>query len=141
MRNAAPFSYALDADKADQIVEFPLRERPASASDDQAVKDQEDKTKIEAREASAFWRAILSDQVGKREVYKLLIQMDAFDVPFAASPIGFPDTNATFFKAGKISAGQILYQMLAITARAELFKLQDEMNIFGALAVRPDKQI
>lgn len=139
MRRAA-FDYTLEANRGDAVAETFLHERPADAADDQGTKDQEDKTKIEAREASMFWRGVLSDNVGRREVFKLLQNMDAFDVPFAASPIGFPDPNATFFKAGKISAGQIFYQMLAITARDELFAMQDEFNIYGGLAVRPDRK-
>lgn len=140
MNNAA-FDYTLVADRKDPIVQLPLHARPASASNEQDVKDQEDKTKIEAREAAQFWRAALADPVGRREIYKVLNLSEAFSAPFAAVGVGFPDPHATFFRAGQISIGQRFYQMLAIVARDELFKLQDDYNIFGALAVRPDRQV
>lgn len=134
--------YVLEADRPDPVSEFQLRDRPAQADNEQGTKDQEDKIKIEAREASDFWRGVLSSEVGQREMYKVLHLLGrAFDPPFAASPAGFPDPHATFYKAGQISVGQSIYQMLAINARDELFKMQDKYNIYGALAVRPDRQI
>ena len=140
MREAA-FNYNLEADRADPVREQFLHERPASAADDQGNKDQEDKIKIEAREASMFWRGVLADPVGRREMFKALNLAEAFATPFAAVGMGFPDERATWYKAGQVSIGQRFYQMLAITARDELFKLQDEMNLFGDLAVRPDRKI
>ena len=140
MRDAA-FSYSLEANRADAVAENFLHERPANAADDQGNKDQEDKIKIEAREASMFWGAVLADPVGRREIYKALNLAEAFSTPFAAVGMGFPDERATWYKAGQVSIGQRFYQMLAITARNELFKLQDEMNLFGDLAVRPDRKV
>jgi len=139
MRSAA-FDYQPEWNRGDAVVE-PLHTRPAAAGNDQEVKDQEDKAKIEAREAADFWRACLADPVGRREIYKALNLGEAFASPFAASGLGFPDPNAAWFRAGQISIGQRFYQMLAIVARDELFKLQDEMNVFGGLAVRPDRTI
>lgn len=136
------FAYAMEADREDPVAIHLLRDRPAQADNDQGAKDQEDKFKIEAREASDFWRAVLSTEVGCREMYKVLHTLaHAFDPPFAASPAGFPDPNATFYKAGQVSVGQAIYQMLAINARDELFKMQDKYNVYGALAVRPDRLI
>lgn len=142
MNGRAAFDYALQADRPDPVSDMLLRERPAQADNEQGTKDQEDKIKIEAREASEFWRSVLSSEVGQREMFKVMhILGRAFDAPFAASPAGFPDPNATFYKAGQISVGQSIYQMLAINARDELFKMQDRYNIYGALAVRPDRQL
>ena len=138
MKSAA-FAYLMEGDRPDPVSELPLHLRPAAASTEPEVKDQEDKTKLEAREASEFWRYVLADPVGRREIYKALNIAEAFASPFAATEAGMPDGKATWFRAGQISIGQRFYQMLAIVARDELFKLQDEMNLFGGLAVRPDR--
>lgn len=140
-KGSLAFDYLLEADRPNAVTQLHLRERPPGAAEPQEVTDQEHKTKIEAREAASFWRACLSDEIGRREIYKALNLAEAFSMPFAASPAGFPDKRATWHRAGQISIGQRFYQMLAIVARDELFKLQDEMNIYGALAVRPDRQV
>lgn len=137
----ATSDYSMEADRADPVVNFRLSERPAQADTEQGTDDQANKTRTEAREASDFWRAVLSDKTGRREVFKLLTLLRSFETsPFAATPAGFPDTNATFYNAGQIDQGRAVYQMLAIVARDELFALQDEHNVYGALAVRPDRE-
>ena len=141
MRTAA-FDYSMEADRFDSSKPTPLHMRPASAVSEQDTKDQEDKTKIEAREAAIFWRGCLKDTVGRREILKVLRLSGAFEnSPFAADLSGRQNDRLTDYKMGQLSIGHSLYQMLAIVARAELFKLQDEENIFGHLAVRPDKEV
>lgn len=140
MRSAAPFAFVLDADREDPIADTPIQLRPAAASTEQEVKDQDDKAKIEARECAAFWQFVLADRIGRREIFKLLKMIRAFETsPFASTPIGFPDPNATFYNAGQIDLGRQVYQMLAIVARGELFALQDEFNVYAGLAQRPDR--
>lgn len=134
--------YALEADRDDPVSAFPLRDRPAQADNEQGNKDQEDKTKIEAREASDFWRGVLSSRVGQREMFKLLRLTSAFEAsPYAADLSGRQNDRLSDYKMGQMSVGHILYQMLAIAARKELFELQDFYNLHGDLAVRPDRQL
>jgi hypothetical protein len=134
------FDYQLEVDRQAPPGSLPLRERPQAADTEQAAEDQQSKTKMEARQASDFWRGLLRTPIGRREIHKLLTMVRAFESsPFAATPIGFPDPQATFFNAGQIEQGRAVYQMLAILARDELFAMQDEYNVFGALAQRPDR--
>lgn len=142
MSGRSAFDYQLVADREDPVTFLNIRQRPAQADTEQGEKDQEDKTKIEAREASAFWRHCLTDPVGRREIHKLLERTKAFEVaPFAAAPNGSISDPATFYKMGQMSIGQALYQWFAIVAREELFKLQDEYNVHGGLGMRPDRQV
>ena len=117
-----------------------LNERPASAGDREGVLDQEDKTRIEAREASQFWRRALTDPSGKREILKLLTRTHAFEPsPFSADMSGRLQDRLSDYKQGQMQVGHELYQWLVIVARAELFALQDEYNLRGELAIRPHR--
>lgn len=48
-----------------------------------------------------FWKSVLLDEVGRAEVWKFLIDGGAFTPPFAVGPTGFPQPEATWFKAGQ----------------------------------------
>lgn len=133
--------YALEADRNVVDLRRNLRERPAAASTPAEVVDQVDKSKLEAWEASQFWRKALTDPVGQREILKLLHLTQAFEKsPFAADMSGRLQDRLSDHKLGQMSIGHALYQWLAIVARAELFALQDHFNIHGELAVRPHRQ-
>lgn len=138
MRDGA-FDYRLEHDR---VPEFRLRvvDRPPNAATPGGVDDQETLQRTAAREEQMFWRAVLSDPVGKRVMLKLLQRSSAFEKsPFAADLSGQQNDRLSDYKLGQMSIGHMLYQWLAITARDELFKLQDEYNLHGDLAVRPEK--
>jgi hypothetical protein len=111
---------------------LPLRERPQAADTEQATEDQQNKTKLEARQASEFWRGLLRTAIGRREIYKLLTMVRAFESsPFAATPIGFPDPQATFLQhAGQIEQGRAVYQMLAIRGARRAVRLAGRVQRF-----------
>lgn len=138
MRAGAFSDYKLEADREAEPIR--LGERPAAAATTEQVDEQQDATRISAREEAQFWRMVLTDRIGKRVLFDLLTMLKAFESsPFSATPIGFPDPQATFFHAGQIEQGRAVYQKLAIMARKELFELQDEFHVFSGLAPRPDK--
>jgi hypothetical protein len=133
------FDYRLEHDRNP---EFKLRvvDRPADAATEEGIDDQEAKERTAAREEQIFWRTMLSDPVGKRVMMKLLQRTAAFEKsPFAADFAGQQNDRLSDYKLGQMSIGHLIYQWMAICARDELFKLQDEYNINGELAVRPEK--
>ncbi len=137
MRNGA-FDYHLEHDRP---AEFRLRivDRPADAATEGGVDDQEARERAMAREGHIFWREALRSPAGKREIGKLLKLSGGFEIaPFAADLSGRQNDRLTDYKMGQLSIGHHIYQLLAICARDELFALQDEMNIHGELAVRPE---
>ena len=96
--------------------------------------------RIEAREASQFWRRALTDPSGKREILKLLTRTHAFEPsPFSADMSGRLQDRLSDYQQGQMQVGHELYQWLVIVARAELFALQDEYNLRGELAIRPHR--
>lgn len=50
---------------------------------------------------AAFWQQVLADPVGRAEVWRILSSGGAFRAPFACGPNGFPQPEATWFKAGQ----------------------------------------
>ena len=137
MRSGA-FDYQLERDRAP---EFRLRvvERPADAATEGGVEDQEAKERTQAREEQIFWRETLRHPVGRRVMMKMLRLSGAFEKsPFAADLSGRQNDRLTDYKLGQMSIGHALYQWLAISAREELFGMQDEFNVNGELAVRPE---
>lgn len=63
-------------------------------------------------EQRAFWTGVMSTPLGRREMWKLLSTTHAFSTHFAQSNGGFPDPNATWFKAGAQQWGMALYHQL-----------------------------
>jgi hypothetical protein len=61
-------------------------------------------------EASRFWRRVLSDPVGRRELFKILASGHAFEERFACGPTGVPQSEATWFQAGEQSFAFNLYR-------------------------------
>lgn len=99
-----------------------------AAAEPRVVKKRAAKRKLQEQEGEAFWRSALSTQTGRREIWKLLALCQAFDVPFQTGPNGFPQPEATWFKAGSIACGQRLYQKLARIDRAAVFLMGDEFD-------------
>lgn len=85
---------------------------------------------IEAEEASMFWRDVFSTTVGRREMWGLLrdAQPDGnpFVPPFACGPNGFPQSEATWFRAGQYALGQHFYQRWIQLARDGALLMLDE---------------
>lgn len=76
--------------------------------------------------AEVFWRGVLADPVGRREVWQLLQAAHTFEERFACGPNGFPQPEATWFHAGEQSFGQRFYQKLQFVDREGVWLMQDE---------------
>lgn len=79
----------------------------------------------EFREAQQFWATALADEVGRREIWKLLQAAHTFEERFACGPNGFPQVEATWFHAGEQAFGQRFYRMLSRIDRAGVLKMHD----------------
>lgn len=74
-----------------------------------------DRARREAKERTAFWRAVLADKVGRREVWNMIAGSQwghAFNTAFACGPNGFPQPEATWFAAGAQDLALRLYHDL-----------------------------
>ena len=78
----------------------------------------------EADEENEFWRQALATKVGRRAFYKMFQQGGLWSTPFAVGPNGFPQPEATWFKAGE----------QAVIARIhDKFQLLDHGAVFTML--------
>lgn len=103
------------------------RELAPSAASPGAVRRQKDAQRLALLERERFWKGVLADPVGRRELWQLIgIEAHAFEQRFGCSPNGFPDQQATWFHLGEQMLGQRLYQSLALLDRAGVFLMQDE---------------
>lgn len=78
-----------------------------------------DRVRREAKERAAFWRAVLADKTGRREVWNLIAGAQwghAFNTSFACGPNGFPQPEATWFAAGAQDLALRLYHDLLLIA-------------------------
>lgn len=99
----------LEAD-ADQLVS----DQPTvDAASPQTLRGEKARIRKENAESTVFWsRVVLSDPVGRREVWRLLQDAHTFETRFACGPNGFPQGDATWFHAGEQDFGLRLYQKL-----------------------------
>lgn len=76
------------------------------AGDPEQVEGRKRSKKLQERDSERFWNAIFATELGRREMYKLLVDSKAFEIRFACGPNGFPQPEATWFQAGESSWGR-----------------------------------
>lgn len=101
-----------DADDDDQEGQ-PAEPQLFDAGEPRQVRKRETKRQIAERRADEWWQRVLSDPVGRAQMWGILqTECHAFEERFACGPSGFPQPEATWFEAGKQSVGLRLYQTL-----------------------------
>lgn len=89
------------------LPEIPIEEPPQfDAGDPVQVGKRKRRLDIEAKESERFWQAVFGSKTGRREMYKLLRDCNAFGTNFACGPNGFPQPEATWFQAGQADWGR-----------------------------------
>ena len=72
-----------------------------------------DKLKRQEQERASFWRAVLNDKIGRREMWRLIaVEGHAFTTDFRFGPVGFPDPHATMHQMGAQQNALKLYHDL-----------------------------
>ncbi len=99
-----------DDDTDDDAPELPPE--TTKLVDPKAGRRSRDRIKRELQERQSFWRAVLADRVGRREVWRLLEDHHTFNTQFACGPTGFPQPEATFHAMGQQQLGLMLYNEL-----------------------------
>ena len=97
-----------------------------SAVDAEAVNKSRKKANLRRKLSERFWRQVLSDPIGRAEVWGLLKEAGTFERPFACGPNGFPQPEATWFMAGRKEFGQNLYHKLLVHDRDGVNRMLDE---------------
>lgn len=98
-----------DEDLPGQDEELPL----PPAVDPKAPARRRLSQRKELQLANEFWRSVLADETGRRELWRLISDDGhAFEERFACGPNGFPQPEATWFNAGEQAFAMRLYQRL-----------------------------
>lgn len=105
---------------------LPAEQPTVDAGTRKGVRQQKFNAKRLALQGEEFWRKVLADPVGRREVWGLLTAGHAFDTQFACGPNGFPQVEATWFKAGEQAFALRFYHTLCKIDHANVFLMHDE---------------
>ena len=84
------------------------------------------KNEIDQKNAADWWKAVLSTDVGRREIWNILQLAGTFEDNFGCSPSGYPDQQATWFYAGKKSFGLGLYHKMMAMEMQSIFFMHKE---------------
>lgn len=115
-------------DDDDELEPLPTEQPSVDAASVRALRKRETKRQIAERESVTFWRAVFGSDIGRREMWGLLQATHAFETVFACGPNGFPQSEATWFKAGEQSVGQRLHQSWFKVAREGVMLMHDEYD-------------
>ena len=81
---------------------------PDSAADKRRLRKQARRRELDEQESARFWEGVFASEVGRREMWAILRAAGVAEPRFGASPNGFPDPHATFFRAGVQSVSDYL---------------------------------
>lgn len=99
------------SDEDDLPTDEPTDDEQPVVSERQAVERKSRRIQRERTENDQFWRECLSTQVGRRCLWAILEAGHCFEERFMASPVGFTDPNATWFKAGEQAFAWKLFEV------------------------------
>ena len=109
---------------------------PLDAADERALRRHQNRLKRQAREARRFWNAVFANPVGRREMWGVLEALKAFEVNFACGPNGFPQPEATWFKAGRQSVIRDLHSRLQMLDHGAVYDMLCENHPAFVTAIR-----
>lgn len=88
----------------------PAEQPTVDAGDPKKVKKRKLSQKLLEREEKRFWQSIFQSEIGRRCMWKLLVEGHPFTQKFACGPNGFPQTEATWFHAGEQDLAERIFQ-------------------------------
>lgn len=98
------------------------------AGNPRAVKKRRQDVEDEQREIDLFWASLMKLPLGRKIMWGLLRDCGTFDASFQCGPNGFPQPDATWFKAGQKAVGEGLYLKLSVVAREDTLRMHDEYD-------------
>ena len=87
----------------------PSLQPTVDASNPEVVREAALQSTLRGRQSREFWRGVMSSEIGREEVWKLLDDAHAFAERFAIGPSGFPQPEHTWFEAGQQAFGYRLF--------------------------------
>lgn len=88
---------------------------------------EQDEIAFKQARAARFWASLLETEAGREEIWKLLVELGTFRLPFDVTDSAQPYEQVTWFNLGQKQAGEcLLKNRLFINARDGVFKMLDE---------------
>ena len=106
-----------EGDEADQ---------PFDAGDPAQVGRRATAKQLRERESARFWEQVFGSEVGRREMWGLLAAANPFNPAFQCGPNGFPQPEATWFKAGEQNLTLRMYQTWLSKFPLQVIQMQRE---------------
>jgi hypothetical protein len=103
-------------------------EAAASAVSHRANAKKKKRNVEETLEGAEFWRAVLADPIGRRELWKLFQAGHIFETRFECGPNGFPQVEATWFRAGEQDFARRIYQMFERIDPAAIIAMHQDFD-------------
>ena len=116
-----------EGDEATEDQPAPEEAQP-NAADPKALKEQRRKARRSKDQAKDFWRRVFGDEVGRREMWRLLQEAHTFEERFACGPNGFPQETATWYQAGERDFGLRLYHSFLVLDPEGVLKMHTECD-------------
>lgn len=85
-----------------------------NVADEKSIRKRKLTQKQLARQDDDWWTAALNSEVGRRCLWSLIDAAGSFEDRFACGPNGFPQPEATWFRAGEQAFGLKLYHKLLL---------------------------
>lgn len=111
------------------------------AADPAVAKRRKTEVSLESREAIAFWVGVLSDPIGRREMWRMFDAAGVFKAVFQTGPNGFPQPEATWFAAGQKAFGESLYLNLSRIDRPHILEMHAEHDDRFSFPELPKKKL
>ena len=120
---------------------FPTEQPTVDAGNLQAVRKQRTRSRLQTKQSAAFWQRIFGTEVGRRELWRVLESAGTFQTPFACGPTGFPQPEATWFRAGQQELGlRLFFSWQRLDPGGVLLMQQEHDPRFVRLAAIPTKK-
>lgn len=102
-----------DDDDDERGPDDPIPVETRDLTDPKKERRYRDRLKRQEQERASFWRAVLNDKVGRREMWRLIQEEGkAFSTEFACSPTGMAQSEATWHSLGRQQWALRLYHDL-----------------------------
>ena len=124
-------------DEDDFEVEEVFEQAPDDAASPKQKERKDKRIARERRETEVFWSQVFATPVGRRAMWELLKAGGYAETAFACGPNGFPQPEATWFKAGAKDYAERIYVSWQLGNFEQVHLMHCENDSRFAKAQRP----
>jgi hypothetical protein len=120
----------------DDTPEDRLPAETVNAADPASLRESRRTQRRAQEQGDEFWRKVMADEVGRREIWSFLQACHTFEERFACGPNGFPQPEASHYQAGERDTGLRLYRSLMRIDHDKLHQMHVEHDAVFAKSKR-----